>query len=119
MEGEAEIQGLRFWDGDPTVELLESDDELGVMLLERCIPGSPLRDLLERGQRRLRFRHRRQSRQSAHRSDRGPSRSRPCDVRILANGPDHHRWQNSHRSGRDGDPGLGQIPGQHFTGFAR
>ena len=45
MEGEHEIQGLRFWNGDPTVRLLEADDELGAMLLERCEPGTPLRAL--------------------------------------------------------------------------
>lgn len=39
LEGEHEIQGLRFWDGDPTVRLLEADDELGAMLVERCEPG--------------------------------------------------------------------------------
>ena len=43
MEGEHEIQGLRFWAGDPTVQLLEADDALGVMLLERCQPGTALR----------------------------------------------------------------------------
>jgi streptomycin 6-kinase len=47
MEGEHEIQGLRFWDGDPTVRVLEFDDELGAMLLERCLPGTPLRALAE------------------------------------------------------------------------
>jgi streptomycin 6-kinase len=47
MEGEQEIQGLRFWNGDPTVRLLEFDDELGAMLLERCNPGTPLRALAE------------------------------------------------------------------------
>ncbi len=36
MEGEHEIHGLHFWDGDPTVRLLEADDELGAMVLERC-----------------------------------------------------------------------------------
>jgi streptomycin 6-kinase len=50
MESEHEIQGLRFWDGDPTVRLLESDDDLGAMLLERCEPGTPLRALPEIGQ---------------------------------------------------------------------
>jgi streptomycin 6-kinase len=45
MEGEQELQGLRFWNGDPTVRLLEADDELGAMLLERCEPGTPLRAL--------------------------------------------------------------------------
>lgn len=47
MEGEQEIQGLRFWDGDPTARLLEFDDELNAMLLERCEPGTPLRALAE------------------------------------------------------------------------
>ncbi|HEV2852263.1 MAG TPA: aminoglycoside phosphotransferase family protein [Thermoanaerobaculia bacterium] len=43
MEGEQEIEGLRFWDGDPTVWLLEADEDLGAMLLERCEPGMALR----------------------------------------------------------------------------
>jgi streptomycin 6-kinase len=47
MEGEHELQGLRFWNGDPTVRLLEADDELGAMLLERCEPGTVLRALPE------------------------------------------------------------------------
>jgi streptomycin 6-kinase len=47
MESEHEIQGLRFWSGDPTVRLLEADDELGAMLLERCEPGTKLRLLPE------------------------------------------------------------------------
>jgi streptomycin 6-kinase len=47
MEGEHELQGLRFWNGDPTVQLLEADDEIGAMLLERCEPGTVLRTLAE------------------------------------------------------------------------
>src|ERR1700760_1390031 len=47
MEGEHEIQGLRFWEGDPTVRLLAFDEDLGAMLLERCLPGIPLRVLAE------------------------------------------------------------------------
>jgi len=47
MEGEHEIHGLRFWDGDPTVRLLMADDDLGAMLLERCEPGTVLRELPE------------------------------------------------------------------------
>jgi streptomycin 6-kinase len=47
MEGEHEIHGLRFWDGDPTVRLLMADDGLGAMLLERCQPGTVLRALPE------------------------------------------------------------------------
>ncbi len=47
MEGEQEIEGLRFWDGDPTVRLLEADEDLNAMLLERCEPGTALRTLPE------------------------------------------------------------------------
>ncbi len=50
FEGEHEIQGLRFWDGDPTVRLLEADEGAGAMLLERCDPGTYLRELPEREQ---------------------------------------------------------------------
>lgn len=42
MEGADEIHGLRFWNGNPTVRLLEADDDLGAMLLERCYPGHAL-----------------------------------------------------------------------------
>jgi streptomycin 6-kinase len=45
MEQEQEIDGLRFWNGDATVRLLESDDESYAMLLERCQPGTGLRIL--------------------------------------------------------------------------
>jgi streptomycin 6-kinase len=47
FEGEHEIDGLRFWSGNPTVQLLEWDDGLGAMLLERCDPGTPLRAIPE------------------------------------------------------------------------
>ena len=47
MEAEHEIDGLRFWSGDPSVHLLEADDVLNAMLLERCKPGSVLRSLPE------------------------------------------------------------------------
>jgi len=47
MEGEREIQGLRFWNGDPTVRLLAVNDNLGATLLERCQPGTTLRSLGE------------------------------------------------------------------------
>lgn len=47
MEAEHEIDGLRFWNGDPTVELLESDTRLNAMLIERCEPGTVLRTLPE------------------------------------------------------------------------
>jgi streptomycin 6-kinase len=44
MEAEQEADGLRFWNGDPTVRLIEEDTSFGAMLLERCEPGTPLRD---------------------------------------------------------------------------
>jgi len=47
MEGAQEIQGLRFWNGDPTVRLLDADDDAGAMLLERCEPGTSLHQLPE------------------------------------------------------------------------
>ncbi len=50
MEGADEIAGLRLWNGDPTVRLLEGDEELGAMLLERCMPGAALRSQPERVQ---------------------------------------------------------------------
>ena len=42
MEAAQEIEGLRFWDGNPTVRLLEADEALGAMLLERCEPATTL-----------------------------------------------------------------------------
>jgi streptomycin 6-kinase len=42
MEGASEIEGLRFWNGDPTVQVLQADIDLGAMLLERCHPGNSL-----------------------------------------------------------------------------
>jgi streptomycin 6-kinase len=50
MEGKHEVAGLRFWNGDPTVSLLESDEKLGAMVLERCRPGTTLRAIAEREQ---------------------------------------------------------------------
>lgn len=43
MEAESEIEGLRFWAGEPTVSLLEENEQCGAMLLERCEPGTALR----------------------------------------------------------------------------
>jgi streptomycin 6-kinase len=50
MEGEHEIEGLRFWNGNPTVTLIEADDQSGAMLLERCQPGTSLRSEPEASQ---------------------------------------------------------------------
>jgi streptomycin 6-kinase len=50
MEAAHEIHGLRFWNGDPTVRILEDDVELNAMLLERCEPGTALRALPEEEQ---------------------------------------------------------------------
>jgi streptomycin 6-kinase len=45
FEAEHEISGLRFCDGDPTIRLIDADESLGAMLLERCEPGTHLRVL--------------------------------------------------------------------------
>ena len=47
LEAEHEIAALRLLDGDPTVRLLEADDGMDAMLLERCDPGTPLRQLFQ------------------------------------------------------------------------
>jgi streptomycin 6-kinase len=44
MEAEHEIQALHVCNGDPTVHLLEADASLNAMLLERCEPGTALRE---------------------------------------------------------------------------
>jgi streptomycin 6-kinase len=44
MESAHEADALRLWDGDPTVRLLESDSDRNAMLLERCEPGTALRE---------------------------------------------------------------------------
>ena len=47
FEADHELHGLRFWNGDPTVCLLRADEQTGAMLLERCMPGTALRELPE------------------------------------------------------------------------
>ncbi len=47
MEADHEIDGLRFWNGDPMVRLLAADASLGAMLLERCDPGATLHSVPE------------------------------------------------------------------------
>lgn len=47
FEGLHELAGLRFWDGDATVALLDADENANAMLLEACIPGTSLRALTE------------------------------------------------------------------------
>ena len=46
-EGRDEIQALDFWGGESTVRLLEADEAVNAMLLERCEPGTALRGLPE------------------------------------------------------------------------
>ena len=53
MEAENEIDGLLFWEGDPTVFVLEADLDLNAMLLERCEPGTTLRGQPEAEQDRV------------------------------------------------------------------
>src|SRR5262245_9266356 len=47
MEGAHELAGLRFWNGDGMVRLLDADDDANAMLLERCEPGTHLRAMPE------------------------------------------------------------------------
>ena len=47
FEGLHELAGLRFWNGDATVALLDANEEANAMLLEACIPGTSLRALAE------------------------------------------------------------------------
>ena len=44
LEGDHEIEGLQFWDGDPTIRLIDADRDLNAMLFERCEPGTSLRE---------------------------------------------------------------------------
>jgi streptomycin 6-kinase len=44
MEAEQEIDGLRYWAGDPVVRLRDADDSLSAMLIEPCVPGTSLRE---------------------------------------------------------------------------
>jgi streptomycin 6-kinase len=50
FEADHEAAGLRFWDGRPTVRLLDHDGGSGAMLLERCEPGTWLRSVPEEEQ---------------------------------------------------------------------
>ena len=43
-ENEHEALALRAWDGDGAVRLLDEIPELHALLLERCVPGTPLSD---------------------------------------------------------------------------
>jgi hypothetical protein len=40
MEARDEIAGLRFWNGEPTVRLLDADESLDAMLLEQRDKGA-------------------------------------------------------------------------------
>ena len=53
LESAHEIDGLRFWNGDPMVRLLEADSDAAAMLLERCEPGTALRSEPESEQDRV------------------------------------------------------------------
>jgi streptomycin 6-kinase len=44
-ESEHEAEALRAWDGDGAVRLLAHDPERHALLLERCVPGTPLSGL--------------------------------------------------------------------------
>ena len=41
-ESEHEAAALELWDGDGAIRLLDSEPEAHMLLLERCVPGTPL-----------------------------------------------------------------------------
>jgi streptomycin 6-kinase len=41
-ENEHEAAALRHWNGNGAVRLLDEDPDLGALLLERCVPGTPM-----------------------------------------------------------------------------
>ena len=47
IEGEHEIAGLKLLAGNPTVQLLEYDEQRNAMLLEHCEPGTSLRSMFQ------------------------------------------------------------------------
>ena len=49
-ETRTEADALRFWDGDGAVRLLDADQDLGALLLERLEPGTPLEQHADLGQ---------------------------------------------------------------------
>jgi len=53
FEARDEAGGLRFWNGDPTIRLLDEDAASGAMLLERCEPGASLRTVPDTEQDRM------------------------------------------------------------------
>jgi streptomycin 6-kinase len=50
MEAEHEIDALAFWSGEPCVQLLDADRNINALLLERCVPGTTLRQRPEHEQ---------------------------------------------------------------------
>jgi streptomycin 6-kinase len=53
MESRHEADGLRFWNGDGTVRLLDADARSGAILIELCRPGTSLREIPEPEQDRV------------------------------------------------------------------
>ncbi len=49
VESVHEPEALRFWDGDGTVRLIDHDPETRSMLIERCLPGTPLGTAYDEG----------------------------------------------------------------------
>jgi streptomycin 6-kinase len=110
MEAEHEIDGLRFWNGDPTVRLLDADDDLGAMLLERCEPGTSLRALPEPDQDVVIARLLRR----VWRQPLSPHPFRPLSAMI-----DHWCEETMGRSGEWTDPGLVHEGLRHFRDLSQ
>jgi len=97
MEGKHEIDGLRYWNGDPTVRLLNADESLGAMLLEHCAPGTALRTIPEPEQDHV-------IANLLHRLWRSPSAPHP--FRPLSELTSHWRNEALSRTKHWVDPGL-------------
>src|SRR5215510_1590056 len=110
MEADHEIEGLRFWNGDPTVRLLEADDDLGAMLLERCEPGISLRAVPEPDQDVVIARLLRR----LWRQPPSPHPFRPLSAMI-----DDWCEETMSRSGEWTDPGLVHEGLRHFRDLVR
>jgi streptomycin 6-kinase len=110
MEGRHEADGLRFWNGDPTVRLLEENAELNAMLLESCEPGVALRNRPEDEQDVI-------IATLLRRLWRRPPTSHP--FRPLAAMIDHWTEETRGATHAWSDPGLVQAGLQLFNELAR
>lgn len=97
MEAAHELQGLQFWNGDPTVKVLQADGQWNAMLLEACEPGVSLHLLPEEDQDPI-------VAELLHRCWRQPTGSHP--FRPLSTQLTHWSEETERQSSRWGNTGL-------------